>query len=88
MSSSLEEIRQHLFEAHEATEAALNYTKAVGDQHLSRAHTAVGAAMAAGLTSGDINEIAGQLTDIDGDVTRLAEKLSAAMSKISELGSL
>lgn len=86
--SSLEEIRSHLFEAHEATEAALNYTKAVGDQHLSRAHVAIGAAMAAGLTSDEINAIAGQLTDIDRDVTNLAEKISAAMSRISELGSL
>lgn len=88
MSSSLGEIQGHLHEAHEATEAALNYAKAIGDQHLSRAHVKIGAAMQAGLESAEIHEIAGALTEADAKVTELAELLSATMSRISDLGSL
>lgn len=85
---SLESIKAHLQTAHEATEAGLNYAKAVGDQHLKRAHVAVGAAMADGLDNSEISAIAGQLTEADADVTRLVQKLSGILVKIAELGSL
>lgn len=86
--SSLQKIKSHLHTAHEATEAALNCSKAVGDQHLKRAHVGIGAAMAAGLSGDDIDAIAGQLTEADADVTRLVGKLSGILVKIAQLGSL
>ena len=85
---SLEQIASLLHQAHEATEAALNSTKAVGDQHLSRAHVATNAAMQEGLLNSEIRAIAGALTEADSKVTELAELLSATMSRISDLGSL
>lgn len=85
---SLAEIRNHLQDGHDETQAALNFFKSGLDVHINRAHVAVGAAMAAGLSSPEINEIAGRLTEIDSDGTQLVEKTAAVMAKLSEIGSL
>lgn len=81
---SLGEIANHLRTAHEETEATLNQVKGAIDNHLQRAHVAVGAASAAGLDMSELNQIAGQLSNADRKGTELVELLAAAMSNITD----